>query len=79
MSKDFDEFWENEKLDGWVDKDWMLISFESGQQSKQAEIDELRNRINEISIIIEKANRLKSSNYLLGEIGRILKGKTNED
>lgn len=45
--KSFDEWYEKESLSGWVDKDWALICYEAGKQSKQAEVDELRKRIDD--------------------------------
>ena len=46
---EFDEWYEKETLNGWVDKEWMMIAFEAGQQSQQGEVDKLQTEIDEIT------------------------------
>lgn len=82
---EFDEWYEKEALNGWVDKEWMMISFEAGQQSQQAKIDELQARIDELKkhslMLREAANSWNCSegekNILISQaddLDRILKG-----
>lgn len=78
MTKSFDEWWEeNGELyrDPTSDERYL---FESGQQSKQAEVDELRERIEEALTTLNNAYP-ESWGYCVEEAIKILKGNTNED
>ena len=35
---EFDKWFDEGYLNGWVDKEWMAIAFEASQQSQQAKI-----------------------------------------
>ena len=72
MTKSFDEWYrEAKKLnnDGFSAKDF----FEAGQQSKQAEVDELQKRINVLS---KKLNEM--AHIFLDDLDDILKGNSHE-
>lgn len=45
--KSFDEWLDTTKLRGYMDENSLEAAWEAGQQSKQAEVDELRKRIDE--------------------------------
>ena len=45
--KSFDEWLDTTKLRGYMDENSLESAWEAGQQSKQAEVDELRKRIDE--------------------------------
>ena len=43
MSKSFDEWFDNQNIENWTNKKYMLQAYEAGAASRQAEIDELNN------------------------------------
>jgi broad-specificity NMP kinase len=45
--KSFDEWLDTTKLRGYMDENSLEAAWEEGQQSKQAEVDELRKRIDD--------------------------------
>lgn len=47
--KGFDEWLDTTKLRGYMDENSLEAAWEAGQQSKQAEVDELRKRIDDLS------------------------------
>jgi DNA-binding GntR family transcriptional regulator len=47
MTKSFDEWLDTTKLRGYMDENSLEAAYEAGQQSKQAEVDELQKRIDE--------------------------------
>ena len=77
--KSFDE-WRNEqrnKVDGYTERD----AFEAGQQSKQAEVDELQKRIDEAFKSSKEFYDFgdgESAMAFCNEIMNILKGNTND-
>ena len=73
--KSFDENFE----DGLSDPSKYILkfTFEAGQQSKQAEVDELRKRIDEALNVMCKL-QYSSGERIYDEVGKILKGNTNE-
>lgn len=71
--KSFDE-WRNEqrnKVDGYTERD----AYEAGQQSKQAEVDELQKRIDDALSEIESGITGK---HHVKSIIKILKGDSHE-
>ncbi len=76
MTKSFDEWYgeKGEKLHIYRDEKWIAKhGFEAGQQSKQAEVDELQKRIDALS---KKLNEM--AHIFLDDLDDILKGDTNE-
>ena len=79
MTKSFDEwfggasqnrlFWESPSKAS-------KMGFEAGQQSKQAEVDELQKRIDRVVHILTYTNH--ASTPLCDELREILKGNTND-
>jgi hypothetical protein len=54
-------------------------AFEAGAQSKQAEIDELRKRIDESLLIVERMAKATNSTAMWAfDLDKTLKGTTNE-
>lgn len=51
--KSFDEWFEGKDIDNWTNKKFMLKAFEAGQKSKQAEVDELQERIDKAIGLLE--------------------------
>lgn len=49
----FDEYWNDQKKNGFIPtfSDVASNAFEAGQQSKQAEVDELNKRVKELELI----------------------------
>ena len=77
MTKSFDEWYrEAKKLnnDGFSAKDF----FEAGQQSKQAEIDELQKRIDEAMKYVSESPLKDVSRRAMINFMDILKGNTSE-
>lgn len=72
--KSFDEWFEKQDIDNWTNKKFMLKAFEAGQQSKQAEVDELQKRIDEAIELLEYNEYADSPLQALN----ILKGETHE-
>ena len=67
MTKSFDEWMVD--AESWSERD----AYEAGQQSKQAEIDELQKRIDVLS---KKLNEM--AHIFLDDLDEILKGNTND-
>ena len=69
--KSFDEFFEENFEDGLSDPSKYILkfTFEAGQQSKQAEVDELRKRID---VLTGKVNEM--AHIFLDDLEEILKG-----
>ena len=49
---DFEEWFNSLELDNWTNKKHMHDAFEAGQQSKQAEIDALKAKIDAIKVVM---------------------------
>lgn len=83
MTKSFDEWWSEHKKNGFVPtfSDVASNAFKAGQQSKQAEVDELQKRIDEALIAIGSDDfvdvRVDYSHQIRG-IRKILKGDSHE-
>lgn len=71
--KSFDEWWKTESLNTFdYPKEAAESGFEAGQQSKQAEVDELRKRIDEA---LDCLNNLSwASEIDVGNVSKVLKG-----
>ena len=67
MTKSFDEWMVD--AESWSERD----AYEAGQQSKQAEVDELQKRIDVLS---KKLNEM--AHIFLDDLDEILKGNTND-
>ena len=67
MAKSFDEWMVD--AESWSERD----AYEAGQQSKQAEVDELQKRIDVLS---KKLNEM--AHIFLDDLDEILKGNTSE-
>ena len=57
MAKSFDEWLDTTKLRGYMDENSLEAAYEAGQQSKQAEVDELRKNVNNALKTIEIQQR----------------------
>ena len=77
MTKSFDE-WINENGFNFRPEQYDLYKYlyEAGQQSKQAEVDELQKRIDRVAHILTYTNH--ASTPLCNELREILKGSTND-
>ena len=73
MTKSFDEFWGEFAIGLNADENEAESIYEAGQQSKQAEVDELRKRIDVLS---KKLNEM--AHIFLDDLDDILKGNANE-
>ena len=73
MNKSFDEWLDTTKLRGYMDENSLEAAWEAGQQSKQAEVDELQKRIDVLS---KKLNEM--ARIFLDDLDEILKGNTND-
>lgn len=87
MTKSFDE-WRNEqrnKVDGYTERD----AYEAGQQSKQAEVDDLQKRIDlALDVIYKEKSAVECDKYIgvdadliigIGyDLHKILKGDSHE-
>lgn len=76
MTKSFDE-WRNEqrnKVDGYTERD----AYEAGQQSKQAEVDELQKRIDEAVELMTMLNDDNTVRFMKKPMLKILKGNTDD-
>jgi len=67
MTKSFDEWMVD--AESWSERD----AYEAGQQSKQAEVDELQKRI---GVLSKKLNEM--AHIFLDDLDDILKGNTND-
>lgn len=56
MTQSFDEWFDTTTYRGYVDENDMESAWDAGAQSKQAEIDELRKRIDSLIDELKKAN-----------------------
>lgn len=73
---EFDKHWDKHCISSNCEEREARGHFEAGAQSKQAEIDELRKRIDEAVHILTYTNH--ASTPLCNELRDILKGTTNE-
>ena len=71
--KSFDEWLDTTKLRGYMDENSLEAAWEAGQQSKQAEVDELQKRIDVLS---KKLNEM--AHIFLDDLDDILKGDSHE-
>lgn len=71
--KSFDEWLDTTKLRGYMDENSLEAAWEAGQQSKQAEIDELRKRIDEALKVLSNMKQ-----HGVDEAIYILKGACDE-
>lgn len=62
MIKSFDEWLDTTKLRGYMDENSLEAAWEAGQQSKQAEVDELQKRIDEALKELELLNYYRTGN-----------------
>ena len=69
MTKSFDEWLDTTKLRGYMDENSLEAAWEGGQQSKQAEMDELQKRIDVLS---KKLNEM--AHIFLDDLDDVLKG-----
>ena len=74
---EFDKWFDEGYLNGWVDKEWMAIAFEAGQQSQQAKIDELKMSNHHLSVQLADSNAhydhvKKERDELQGRIDRAI-------
>lgn len=60
--KSFDEWLDTTKLRGYMDENSLEAAWEAGQQSKQAEVDELQKRIDEALKELELLNYYRTGN-----------------
>ena len=65
---EFDEWYEKEDLSGWVDKEWMMIAFEAGQQSQQTKIDELKQHIVMQDLFYDQSAEIKNLKLKIDEL-----------
>jgi TolA-binding protein len=72
VMKSFND-WFNTYENLQCDKDSCEDAFEAGQQSKQAEVDELQKRID---VLRKKLNEM--AHIFLDDLDEILKGNTND-
>ena len=73
MTKSFDEWLDTTKLRGYMDENSLEAAYEAGQQSKQAEVDEMQKRIDVLS---KKLNEM--AHIFLDDLDEILKGDSHE-
>ena len=73
MAKSFDEWLDTTKLRGYMDENSLEAAWEAGQQSKQAEVEDLQKRIDVLS---KKLNEM--AHIFLDDLDEILKGNTND-
>lgn len=84
--KSFDEWLDTTKLRGYMDENSLEAAWEAGQQSKQAEVDELQKRIENQVENLKLASKSwvyteREQNIMISQaddLEKILKGKTNE-
>lgn len=81
--KSFDEWLDTTKLRGYIDENSLEAAYEAGQQSKQAEVDELRYQrdvlSNKIDEVLKFTNDAHSDlNIGMLKIVNILKGGSHE-
>ena len=69
----FDEWLDTTKLRGYMDENSLEAAWEGGQQSKQAEVEELQKRIDVLS---KKLNEM--AHIFLDDLDDILKGDLHE-
>ena len=72
MTKSFDEWLDTTKLRGYMDENSLEAAWEAGQQSKQAEVDELQKRIDDALKELEYIHFYKTQNS--NNAIKILKG-----
>lgn len=80
MNKSFNEWWNEHKKNGFVPtfSDVASNAFKAGQQSKQAEIDELKKRIDEAMKYVSESPLKDVSRRAMINFMDILKGNTND-
>ena len=79
--KSFDEWLDTTKLRGYMDENSLEAAWEAGQQSKQAEVDEFRKRIDEALIAIGSDDFVDvrvDYSHQIRDIRKILKGDSHE-
>ena len=74
--KSFDEWLDTTKLRGYMDENSLEAAWEAGQQSKQAEVDELQKRIDEALHEADESCGVSVDAFV--KLNRILKGNTND-
>ena len=74
--KSFDEWLDTTKLRGYMDENSLEAAWEAGQQSKQAEVDELQKRINEALHEADESCGVSVGAFV--KLNKILKGNTND-
>ena len=78
MTKSFDEFWGEFAIGLNADENEAESIYEAGQQSKQAEVDELQKRIDEAMKYVSESPLKDVSRRAMINFMDILKGNTNE-
>ena len=76
--KSFDEWLDTTKLRGYMDENSLEAAWEAGQQSKQAEVDELQKRIDEAMKYVSESPLKDVSRRAMINFMDILKGNTND-
>jgi len=74
--KSFDEWWEENYMMVSADMTEAEDIYNLGQQSKQAEVDELRKRIDDALNVMCKL-QYSSGERIYDEVGKILKGENH--
>ena len=76
MTKSFDEWLDTTKLRGYMDENSLEAAWEGGQQSKQAEMDELQKRINDALHEADESCGVSVNAFV--KLNKILKGDSHE-
>ena len=76
--KSFDEWLDTTKLRGYMDENSLEAAWEAGQQSKQAEVDELQKRIDEAVELMTMLNDDNTVRFMKKPMLKILKGNTDD-
>lgn len=85
---DFEEWFNSLELDNWTNKKYMHDAFEAGQQSKQAEIDALKEKLKKLEDHTfinydderddDQHSYWSGYNAALGEIAAIIEENNND-
>lgn len=80
MTKSFDDYFNENFENGLSEPSKYILRFtyEAGQQSKQAEVDELQKRIGEAVELMTMLNDDNTVRFMKKPMLKILKGNTND-